>query len=125
MPLRVQFSTATGVTHDAGSYEQLRLTDDTLYGMPEHRVLARDVNHRWVTPQGEYLRLDVAARLTIHFERGGEKTQTFGPYEHFSSNDGIAYADRKVLAFADHTNKQWFVVPEDARWAVLVVSARE
>ena len=119
---RIQFSTATGAVYDAGSYAQLRLTSDTLYGLPEERVLARDVNHRWITPQGEFLRLDVAARLTIHFEGGGEKSKVFGPFEHFSSSDGIAYADRKVFAFADHANKQWFVVPLDGRWGVMVVT---
>ena len=119
---RVQFSTATGGVYDAGSYAQLRLTSDTIYGLPEDRVLARDVNHRWITAQGEFLRLDVIGPLNVHFEGGGERSKVFGPYEHFSSADGISYVDRAVFAFADHTNKQWFVVPADARWAVMVVT---
>jgi hypothetical protein len=122
MSLRVQFASATGVIYDAGTYAELRLTNDTVYGLPEHRVLARDVNHRWITAQGEFQRLDVEARIKIHFEDNGELTEKFGPYQHFSSADGISYADRKVLAFADHTAKKWYVVPKDGRWAVMVIT---
>lgn len=122
MALRVQFSSATGVIHDAGAYAEVRLTTDTLYGMPEHRVLGRDVNHRWVTAKGEFQRLDVEARVKVYFEESGQLSETYGPFEHFSSADGIAYVDRQVFAFADNTAKKWFVVPADRRWAVLVVT---
>jgi hypothetical protein len=121
MALRVVFATATGSDYyDAGTYAGLRMTSDTMYGLPELRVLGRDVNHRWITPGGEFLRLDIAARLRVYFEGGGRVSKTYGPFEHFSSADGIAYADRQVLAFADQASEQWFVIPEDARWAVLV-----
>ena len=120
--LRVQFSSATGITHDAGTYDELRVTSDTVYGLPEHRLLARDVNHRWVTAKGEFQRLDVEASVLIHFVENADVTEKYGPFKHFSSADGISYADRAVLAFADHTAKKWYVVPADGRWAVLVVS---
>lgn len=123
MSLRVVFASATGAVYDAGTYAEVRLTTDTLYGLPEHRVLARDVNHRWITPKGEYQRIDVEASVKIYFEDNGVVSDWHGTYRHFSSADGIGYADRQVLAFADNTAKKWYAVPTDSRWAILVVTA--
>jgi hypothetical protein len=122
MPAAVRFASASGIEYDAGSFDQLRLTDDAVYGNPGHKLLARDVNHRWITSGGEFLRIDVAHPLTIHFESQGEESERYGPYAHFSTGDGIAYADREVFAFADHIGKQWYVVNEDNRWGIMVIT---
>jgi hypothetical protein len=120
VPALIKFSSASGIASEVGPFDELRFTSDTLYGQPGHQVLARDVNHRWVTSAGVFLRIDVAHRVTIYAETLGEKSSNHGPFTHFSSGDGIAYVDREVFAFADHVNKQWYVIKEDRRWAVMV-----
>ena len=57
---------------------------------------------RWQVRGEDYLRLDCEGPVLVTFLNGPrEKSKEFRPYAHFSSVDGIAYADHHVFCHLD------------------------
>jgi hypothetical protein len=50
------------------------------------------------------------------------KSRSFGPFERFSSVDGLAYTDDRVFAFADARIGDWFCYDDGRHWALMVVT---
>jgi hypothetical protein len=67
------------------------------------RLLARHAEHCWQVDGRKFLRLDCADAVSVRFERGAAASERYGPFTHFSSTDGICYADHEVeLLFHCH-----------------------
>ena len=85
-------------------------------------LIARHVGHAWVVSGVEYLRLDCAGavRITFSDEHGGSSAQ-YGPYGHFSSVNGIVFADHLVLAHLDTRSERWYVISDGGEWPMFSV----
>ena len=89
---------------------------------PDGRLLARHVAHHWNVEGEDYMRLDCETRLCMVFrDDGGGLRQVLGPFSHFSSIDGIAFADREVLAHFDTSRCVWYLLNEGVEWPVLCI----
>ena len=92
-------------------------------------LVARHTNHQWEIGGERYFRLDTTSAVKIHFEmpnrRSSEsdhRSREYGPYQRFSSVDGIAYVDGRVFAFIDARLRDWFSYADGRHWAVMVVN---
>jgi hypothetical protein len=83
--------------------------------------LARHADHAWHVDGRSYLRLDCDDATTVQFERAGARSEVYGPFTHFSSTDGICYADHEVFAHYDEDTRSWFCHRDREYWPALVV----
>jgi hypothetical protein len=85
-------------------------------------LIARHVGHAWVVSGAEYLRLDCEGPVRVRFadEQGASSAQ-YGPYSHFSSVNGIVFADHLVLAHLDTKSERWYVISDGGEWAAFSV----
>ena len=114
MPLLLSLGRETQ-TIDLGAHEELVFTIDEL--KPANgRVIARHRHNRWLhdTNSEPYARVDVIGPLNIRAV--GKQTRLYGPYAHFSTVDGVAYVDRRVFAFADLQQRDWYVHDAADHW---------
>ena len=79
-------------------------------------------DHQWDVDGHSYFRLDCTSRVAVHFEREGQRSGNYGPYERFSAVNGLAYGDDRVIAFMDYKSDQWLYLDSSHRWPVMVVS---
>ena len=68
------------------------------------------------------LRLDCTARVSVHFERPEAVSKQYGPYQHFSAVNGLAYGDDRVIAFLDLKINEWFYYDTGYHWPMMVVT---
>lgn len=85
-------------------------------------MLARHANHHWHVDGRDFLRLDCADAVKVRFERGADASQLYGPFTHFSSTDGICYADHEVFAHFDEGTRSWFCHRDREYWHAMMVS---
>lgn len=86
------------------------------------RLIASHIGHAWVLGGEEYLRLDCEGRVKVLFaDAQGAPRAEHGPYDHFSSVNGIIFADHLVLAHLDTKSDRWYVVGDGSEWPALLV----
>jgi hypothetical protein len=85
--------------------------------------IAQHTEHHWETGGGKYFRIDVAGPVTVRFFDGRRKSEPFGPFEHFSCADGIAYADREFFASLAQATGHWHCVELAEDWPAFEISA--
>jgi hypothetical protein len=77
-------------------------------------VLAECQDHHWMFDGKKFYRADCAGPVLVTLEGcSAAIPKRFGPFRHFSLNDGMAYVDRAVFAQLNSSNK-WFVERLDA-----------
>jgi hypothetical protein len=59
--------------------------------------------------------------VQIRFVKTGATSQDFGPFEHFSCADGIAYADREFFATLAETTGNWHCIQSAEDWPAFEV----
>lgn len=120
--MHVTFSKVDSSTRPLGTFRTVRLEGELLRESPGAPLLARHQGHRWKLGGEEYLRLDCDGPVTLLFLDGPvHESQRFGPYAHFSSVDGIGYADRHVFCHLDTETQRWFLRADESEWASLVI----
>lgn len=87
------------------------------------RLLARHAEHCWQVDGRKFLRLDCADAVSVRFERGAAASERYGPFTHFSSTDGICYADHEVFAHFDEDTRSWFSHRDRDYWPSMVVES--
>ena len=76
------------------------------------------LSHGWQVAGADYLRLDVEAPARVTWEGHAGSPATSG---HFSCVNGVAYIDRRILAFVDRERADGYLLREDHHCAALVV----
>lgn len=107
---------------------ELRFEGPALLNAPGGREIARHGNHFWEfeSTHTRYFRLDCGGPLLVTFEdEQGQPVVTLGPYEHFSTADGIAYANRLHFASYAENTGMWFCREAGGSWRVMVVRPAE
>ena len=96
MALTLKFSSQDGRQATVGPLQQAYFQGETLSERPGAPPLAQHVEHSWIVGGQRYSRIDCECRVTLTFCSGdGERIESCGPFEHFSTIDGVAFADRK------------------------------
>ena len=85
--------------------------------------LAQHAHHAWQVEGREFLRMDCADAVTVQFERGDDASALYGPFVHFSSTDGICYADHEVFAHFDEDTMEWFSHRDKKWWSAMLVTS--
>jgi hypothetical protein len=105
-----------------GPFNMIWLGTDGMRSEHHGKLRAPYRNHQWDVDGLSYFRLDCTERVTIHFERGAERSQRYGPYARFSAVNGLSYGDDRVIAFLDPKLCEWFFYDTGYHWPVLVVT---
>jgi hypothetical protein len=71
-------------------------------------VIAECNDRQWVFDGKPFYRADCAGPVTVDLEGCEGIPKHFGPFNHFSLSDGIAYVDRTVFARLNSSNN-WYV----------------
>lgn len=122
MNLVLSFVHPTRPPRSLGPYPLIRLDAEGVRDENGGPPIARYANHQWEIGGERYFRLDLAARVIIHFERTPQKSRDFGPYRHFAAIDGMAFTDHKAFAFVDRKVGDWFCYDDGHHWPVMVVN---
>jgi hypothetical protein len=88
------------------------------HGGPE---IASHFSEGWWHVDGQdYLRVDSDGPVVVLWD-GGPAGGTAATTGHFSSVDGIAYIDRRILAFVDLERHDWYLKRQGEHKPVLVL----
>lgn len=86
------FSGSEGSSITKGPYPQVRLEGELMRSVQDGPIIARHVNHVWKVDGRDHTRCDCAKAVWVHFERvDGTKSKAYGPLEHLSFMDGVAF----------------------------------
>ncbi len=123
-PLEVVFSRPEGAAKRKGPYARLRFEGELLRERPGGPVIAAHEQHQWQVDGERFLRLDCQCRLQVFFERvDGTRSKLYGPYDHISFVDGVAYANHEVFAFVDRSAVDWYCHDDGHHWPLMIVEA--
>jgi hypothetical protein len=120
--LNVVFAQTTGKPSLAlGPFPGLRIEGEIVRDRERGEALARHTDHHWLVGNEHFFRLDIAGPVKIRFVKTGATSQDFGPFEHFSCADGIAYADREFFATLAETTGNWHCIQSAEDWPAFEV----
>jgi hypothetical protein len=99
-----------------GPFPGLRVEGEVVREKERGEALARHTDHHWAVGVEHFFRLDVSGPVKIRLMKEGTTSQEFGPFEHFSCADGIAYADREFFASLAETTGNWHCIQSAEDW---------
>jgi hypothetical protein len=81
------------------------------------------VDHRWALRDGRHFsRMQCSSPVRVRFRSRAElESKKLGPFESFSSVDGVAYANHRELAFCDAQLHDWYSYDIGSHWKALIV----
>ena len=121
MPLLINLARET-LKLELGAHASVDLRYDELRTGDGESALARHRNNRWIGDnRQEFATLEILGPLVVTTTASG-KTVTLGPYQRLSMFDGVAYVDRRVFAFTDVQQRDWYVHDAGAHWPAMKVS---
>jgi hypothetical protein len=105
-----------------GPFEEIRADAVLMRSAPSGEVIARHENHCWRVGAQKFFRVDCEHPVRVHFEGAdGERSEEFGPFFHFSSADGVAYADGEICGHIDVDACLWYCHRDERYWKEIVV----
>jgi hypothetical protein len=121
--LTLAFSEAApGPVVHRGPFEEIRCDCEQMRGGSDGPVIAEHREHAWFIGSQRFFRIDCDHPVRVHFEDAqGNRSQVFGPFFHFSSADGLAYADGEICAHIDVDASRWYCHRDETYWKEMVV----
>jgi len=120
MPLLINLARET-LKLELGTHASVVLRYDELRTGDGESVLARHRNNRWIGDnRQEFATLEILGPLIVSAVTG--RAQTLGPYERFSMFDGVGYVEKRVFAFTDIQQHDWYVHDAGAHWPAIKIS---
>jgi hypothetical protein len=105
-----------------GPFREVRADGERLRDGEDGPVIARHEDHAWFIGRQRFFRIDCEGPVRVHFEdANGRWSEEFGPFFHFSSADGVAYADGEILAHVDADDCLWYCHRNSVAWREMVV----
>lgn len=119
----IEFANPNGEPVQMGPFSFLRFEGERLIGGPDGQRIAEHVEHRWTLADGSaYSRLQCSAPVRVRFQSTAEEpSKALGPFESFSSVDGVAYGNHRVLAFCDRQLGDWYSYDIGRHWKAMHV----
>jgi len=99
---------------ELGSFDWIELADSSLRVPSSPRPLAKHVHHRWVV-EGEphsFTRVEITGPAWVI----GDADETLGPYLALSLVNGVLYVDRRIFAFLDAQEDDWYLSDLGQHW---------
>ncbi len=85
-------------------------------------VLATHRGREWRVGGEQFTRVQCDAVVVIHFERlDGRATGPAGPFSGFSFQDGVAFVEHRLFAFADRSIGDWYSHEQGQHWQIMVI----
>ena len=119
MSVVLTFSKTTGERISKGPFSSVRFQGEHICDAATGRVIAAHLPHGWTVDGEDYLRLDATQNVSVTWEGHGPSLDTTG---HFSSVNGVAYIDRRILAFVDRERNDWYMVREGRHHAAFTIA---
>lgn len=121
--LKLTFAEAgPGPTLDVGPYPEFAMEGNDLHALVDGRpLLARHRDHYWFVGERKFFRVDCNKAVVVQFQDSKGVSEILGPFVHFSSADGVAFADGETFAHIDPRTGLWFSHRHGRYWNRLVV----
>ena len=91
-----------------GPVRGVRIEGNTFRDSHSGAVVAECHEHHWLINGKVFYRADCTGPVWVYVEGCEGSPKRFGPFQHFSLSDGMAYVDRAVFANLNSSNK-WYV----------------
>ena len=119
--LTLAFSKASiGPVVKRGPYPAIRCDAEVLRA--DGDAIAKHQNHCWYIGAEEFFRIDITGPVRAYFQHAnGERSAMLGPFVHFSSADGIAYADGEQIGHVDVDACLWYSHRDQRHFKEMVV----
>jgi hypothetical protein len=106
---------------ELGAHEEVVLAYDELRSSDGRTLLARHLHNRWFVEGGDqYPMLEIVGPLTVTTVSG--QSRTMGPYENLTMFDGVAYVEKRVFAFTDVQQGDWYMHDVGAHWPAMKIT---
>ena len=114
-----------GPTLDFGPFPEIAFDGNDLHALVEDRpLIARHCDHYWCIGERKFFRVDCSTAVEAQFQDDAANvSEILGPFIHFSSADGIAYADGRDIGHIDPHSGRWFSHLHRSYWTRLVIRA--
>ena len=112
------FSKATGGQTAKGPFSAVRFEGEAIREREGAAPIASHLAYGWSVDGEDYLRLDVGGPVRVSWAGFAGAPSTTG---HFSCVNGVAYIDRRILAFVDRERGDWYLVREGVHRDALLV----
>ena len=109
MSLVLTFSKSTGQQVLKGPFSSVSFEGQQIRDGETRRIIAAHLPHGWTVEGEDFLRLDVEGPVGVRWEGHAPDSATTG---HFSCLNGVAYIDRRILAFVDREQNDWYFLRE-------------
>ena len=119
MPLNLTFSKNSGGQLAKGPFSSVRFEGERIRDGESGGLIGTHLPHGWRVDGEDYLRLDVAQTVVVTWDGHGPAADTTG---HFSSINGVAYIDRRILAFVDRERNDWYMLREGLHHAAFTIA---
>jgi hypothetical protein len=120
--VRLHFRPFSGPEIVLGPAPWFRISGNYIRKGPDGAVVGMFTRHQWQVQDRHFIRFDCHEPTLIHLEdTAGAPTQDFGPFGSFQCNDGVMYAEQKLLAKFLEETQLWHFFPTENFWPVLVI----
>jgi hypothetical protein len=121
--LLLTFKKPDGTSITLGPLRQFRFDAEELREAEGAQLLARHEGRAWNVAGAHFLRLDYEGPLTVTFEDSsrGRTSRAHGPFTHFSSVDGVTYANHEVFCHLNDKTRLWHFREDHTEWPTLIV----
>lgn len=121
--LTLTFARPTGSPLGKGPCSVLRLEGEVMRGEGAGAFVARHRNHYWELEGEQFTRAQSDDRIVVRFERlDGTASQTYGPYDGFSFQDGVAFVEHRLFAVADRSLGDWYSHEGGRHWHIMLIA---
>jgi hypothetical protein len=111
LPIVLTFQSSAGERVSTGPYPSVRFEGTLIRDPHAQAVIASHVPDGWSLEGKHFLRVDCEVPVVVLWD-GAPAQGTPGTTGHFSSVDGVAYIDRRILAFVDRERNDWYLKRE-------------
>lgn len=115
----LKFAKSAGGELSKGPFSLVRFEGERICDVAADRVIGAHLVHGWSVDGGDYLRLDVSQPVVVGWQDHAGSRETTG---HFSCVNGVAYIDRRILAFVDRERKDWYLVRQGKHQPYLLLT---
>ena len=120
--IHLTFSDGDGQALVKGPYSQVCFQGETIRERSGDAAFATHEDHQWEVDGKRFVRFDCDCRVLVHATRiDGRRTQSYGPFDSFSAQDGVLFVNHHIFAFADRSLGDWYCHGDGFHWAVLTV----
>ena len=105
-----------------GPFPRVRFEGEVVRSVESGPIIAHHEGQSWIVDGERYSRCDCAKAAWVHFERvDGSRSKTYGPLDHLSFQDGVAFVNRQVFAFVDRGAVDWYCHDDGRHWPLMIV----